>query len=70
VSNSTIGTEIEAVTSTPASTGNLFRYDPSGGIYIYNMGTKGVPWSAGTWQLRVDLGDGALNRTVLISLKP
>jgi hypothetical protein len=70
VSNNTVGTEIEAVTSTPASTGNLFRYDPSGGIYIYNMGTKGVPWSAGTWQLRVDLGDGALNRIVLISLKP
>jgi hypothetical protein len=70
VSNGIVGTEMEATTSTPASTGNLFRYDASGGLYIYNMGTKGAPWSAGTYQLRVDLGDGNPNRTVLISLKP
>jgi hypothetical protein len=70
VSNNVVGTEIEAVTSTPSSVGNLFRYDPTGGIYIYNMGTKGVPWSAGTYQLRVDLGDGVMNRTVLVSLRP
>ncbi|MFL6211578.1 MAG: OmpL47-type beta-barrel domain-containing protein [Pyrinomonadaceae bacterium] len=70
LSNSVVGTEIEAVTSTPASTSNLFRYDATSGQYIYNMGTKDPAWSAGTWQLRVDLGDGALNRTVLISLKP
>ncbi|HJQ35478.1 MAG TPA: PxKF domain-containing protein [Pyrinomonadaceae bacterium] len=70
VSNNIVGSEVEALTSTAASTGNLFRYDPTGGIYIYNMGTKGAPWTAGTWQLRVDLGDGAPPRTVLISLKP
>ncbi|MDQ3743333.1 MAG: PxKF domain-containing protein, partial [Acidobacteriota bacterium] len=70
VSNNVVGSEVEAVTSTPASTGNLFRYDPTSGQYIYNMGTKGAPWTAGTWQLRVDLGDGAPPRTVLISLKP
>jgi hypothetical protein len=70
VSNSIVGSEVEAVTSTPASTGNLFRYDPTSGQYIYNMGTKGAPWTAGAWQLRVDLGDGAPPRIVLISLKP
>jgi hypothetical protein len=70
VSNNVVGTEEAAVTSTPASTGNLFRYDPTSGQYLYNMGTKGGPWTAGTWQLRVDLGDGAPPRIVLISLKP
>ena len=70
VSNNVVGSEVEAVTSTPASTGNLFRYDPTSGQYIYNMGTKGASWTAGTWQLRVDLGDGAPPRIVLISLKP
>jgi 3D (Asp-Asp-Asp) domain-containing protein len=43
VSNNVVGSEVEASTSTAASTGNLFRYDPSGGIYIYNLGTKGAP---------------------------
>jgi hypothetical protein len=68
VSNDVVGTEAEAVSSTPANTDSLFRYDPTGGLYIYNLGTKGTQWSAGTWQLRIDLGDG-VSHTVLISLK-
>ncbi len=67
VSNGVLGTEIEAVTSTPASTGNLFRYDAAEGLYIYNFGTKGM--DAGTYELRVDLGDGVKDRTVRISLR-
>jgi Bacterial Ig-like domain/HYR domain len=66
VSNNVLGDELEAVTSTPASTGSLFRYDATSGQYIYNWGTKG--YTAGTYQLRIDLGDG-VTRTVLISLK-
>ena len=64
VSGSVIGTEVEAVSTAAADTGNQFRY--TGGQYVFNLSTKGL--STGTWQLRVDLGDGVLH-TVLISLK-
>jgi hypothetical protein len=65
VSNGVIGDEVEATTTTPASSGNLFRFD--GTQYIYNLGTKSG-YTAGTWQLRIDIGDGSIN-TVLISLR-
>src|SRR5215211_860975 len=67
VSNNILGDEAEAITTTPASTGSLFRYDATSDQYIYNWGTKS--YSAGTYQLRIDLGDGVGTRTVLISLK-
>ena len=67
VNNNILGDELEAVTSTPASTGSLFRYDATSGQYIYNWGTKS--YTAGTYQLRIDLGDGDTTRTVLVSLK-
>lgn len=64
VSNSIVGTEIEATASGNSDTGNVFRY--AGGGYMYNLSTKGL--SAGTWQLRVDLGDGAIH-AYTISIK-
>src|SRR5215211_3974715 len=67
VNNNILGDEVEAITTTPASTGSLFRYDATSDQYIYNWGTKS--YSAGTYQLRIDLGDGVGTRTVLISLK-
>jgi hypothetical protein len=57
IDDEVIGAEVEASSSTPASVGNLFRYDPTGDLYIYNYGTKGM--QPGTYQLRIDLGDGA-----------
>jgi len=66
VSNNIIGSDIEATSTSAADTGNTFRYDSSAQQYIYNLATKGL--STGTWQIRVDLGDGQ-NHTVLISLK-
>ncbi|WP_331527623.1 HYR domain-containing protein [Nocardioides sp.] len=60
------GTVIEAISTSNATTGNLFRYDPTSAQYLFNLNTK--PLSAGTYQLRVDLGDGVLH-TVNISLK-
>jgi hypothetical protein len=66
VSDNVAGTEAEAVTSNPASAGSTFRYDATSGQYIYNWGTKGL--SAGTYQLRIDLGDGTTN-TVQVSLR-
>jgi hypothetical protein len=52
-------------TTAAPTTGDLFRYDGTS-QYIYNWGTKGL--TAGTYQLRIDLGDG-VSRTVNISLK-
>ena len=60
------GTVLEAISTSNATTGNLFRYDNTAGHYIFNLGTKTL--SAGTYQLRIDLGDGA-PRTVNITLR-
>jgi hypothetical protein len=60
------GGEIEAISTSNATTGNLFRYDATAGQYIFNLGTKTLV--AGTYQLRIDLGDGVL-RTVNITLR-
>jgi hypothetical protein len=64
VTDSVVGTEEAAGSTSAATAGNLFRY--SDGQYIFNLSTDGL--SAGTYQLRVDMGDGAL-RTVTISLR-
>jgi hypothetical protein len=67
ISNSIVGTDLEAVaTNTPASTGNVFRYDPTSGQYLFNWSTKGL--APGTYLLRIDLGDGALH-TVTVGLR-
>jgi hypothetical protein len=66
-SNDILGTDIEATSTAAADTGNTFRYDPSGNLYIFNLATKSL--SKGTWLLRINLGDGVMNRTAEISLK-
>lgn len=66
ISNGVAGTELEAASTSAATTGNQFRYDATTGQYIFNWGTKGL--TAGTYQLRIDLGDGVL-RTVIVSLQ-
>jgi probable HAF family extracellular repeat protein len=53
-----LGTDIEAVSTVAASSGNLFRYDPASGQYIFNWSTKGL--SSGTYLLFIDLGDGVM----------
>jgi hypothetical protein len=67
ISNSVVGTEMEATSTSAADSGNTFRYDAGADQYIYNLATK--PLAVGTWQIRIDLGDGVLNRVVNISLK-
>jgi hypothetical protein len=48
----------------PASdTGNSFRYDATGGQYIFNLATKGL--SAGTWRIRIAQYQGS---TELVTL--
>ena len=66
VSNGVVGTEMEAVSSAAATTGNLFRYDATTNQYIFNWGTKGL--TVGTYRLSIDLGDG-VQRIVNVSLK-
>ncbi len=67
LSGGVAGAETEAVTSTAASTGSAFRYDATSGQYIYNWGTKGL--SDGVYQIRVDLGDGKMDRVVNVTLR-
>jgi hypothetical protein len=64
VTDQVIGTEEEAGSTSAATQGNLFRY--ADGQYIFNLSTSGL--TTGTYQLRVDTGDGIL-RVVNISLR-
>jgi len=66
ISNGSNGTEMEAVSTAAATTGNLFRYSSDGNQYIFNLNTK--PLSTGTWQIRIELDDGT-SQYVNISLK-
>ncbi len=65
INSGVAGTETEAVSTSNADVGNQFRY-AGDGQYHYNLATK--PLSAGTWLLRIDLGDGQ-DHTVRISLR-
>jgi lysophospholipase L1-like esterase len=56
VSNAIEGDHVEAVSTSAATTGNLFRYDPVAEQYIFNLATK--PLSSGTWNLKITLDDG------------
>jgi hypothetical protein len=65
MTNATEYGDYELITSTSsATTGNLFRY--SDGLYIFNLGTKGL--STGTWHVEVRLDDGTTH-SIIISLK-
>lgn len=66
VSNVVAGTDMEAVSTSAATTGNAFRYDPTAGQYIFNWGTKGL--SVGTYDLVIVLGDGS-RHMVQVSLR-
>ena len=66
ISNSVEGTFIEAVSTSNATTGSVFRYDAAGQQYIFNLSTKSL--STGTWSLKVTLDDET-SYTTHISLK-
>ena len=66
LTNAIWGDELEAGSTSAATTGNLFRYDTTAEQYIFNLGTKTL--SAGTWQIRIELDDGT-SKYVQISLK-
>jgi hypothetical protein len=66
ISGTITGSELEATSTSAATTGNLFRYDITGNQYIFNLGTKTL--STGTWQIRIELDDGT-SKYVTIGLK-
>lgn len=66
MSDGVAGTELEALSTSAATSGNLFRYDSTSNQYIFNLATK--PLSAGTWQIRILLDDGT-SQYVNISLR-
>src|SRR5215217_9381333 len=68
VSNGIAGPEAEAVSTSAATASNLFRYDADSDRYVFNWSTKALQTGVGTYQLRIDLGDGTTN-TVFVSLR-
>ena len=64
VSPPAAGQAAVAVSTSAATTGNLFRY--TDGQYLFNLNTK--PLQVGTYELRIDLGDG-VSHTVTITLR-
>lgn len=60
------GNPIDGVSTSAATTGNLFRYDSNSNQYIFNLNTKGL--SVGTWQIKATLDNGE-SHTVFIVLK-
>lgn len=66
ISDRIIGAEMEANSTSNATTGNLFRYYSTSNQYIFNLGTKTL--STGTWQIRIELDDGT-SKTATIGLK-
>ncbi len=64
--NVPVGNPIDATSTIGADTGNFFRYDGTGNLYIYNLSAQGL--SVGTWQIKVVLDDGT-TKTVFIGLK-
>ncbi len=66
IDNGILGDEMEAVSTLAATGGNLFRYDPVEGLYIFNLSTKNL--STGTWQIKIVLDDGT-SQSVIIGLR-
>lgn len=66
IGNGVEGTDIEAKSTSSATTGNLFRYDIADNQYIFNLSTKNL--SIGTWKLKIVLNDGTTKET-MISLR-
>jgi len=66
LSNQVWGDDSEPVSTSAATTGNLFRYDATSCQYIFNLSTKGL--SMGSWRISVVLYD-CTTETVIIGLR-
>ena len=63
--NGVPGTEFPATAGGSSSGGTLFRYDAAEKQSVFNLSTRNL--AAGTYRMRIDLGDG-VSRTILITL--
>jgi Divergent InlB B-repeat domain/HYR domain len=61
------GPEVPATNVMGPGAGNLFRFERRAGHYAFDLSTAAL--SAGSWRLRVELGDG-VEHAVGISLRP
>ncbi len=66
IENGSLGEEKEAVSTSAAVSGNLFKYDSTDHLYIFDLGTKTL--SPGSWQLRIEL-DNETSKYAIISLR-
>jgi IPT/TIG domain len=66
VTDNHLGSETPAQSVATPDVGNQFRYDPENSQYVFNWDTTGL--TAGTWRLRIDLGDG-IPYTIEIDLR-
>lgn len=64
--NGEVAAQSPAVSRCEATTGSVLRYDPTGGIYIFNWDTKGL--APGQYELLIDLKDG-VEHTVVVTLR-
>jgi len=67
ITSSVIGTDVEAVSTASATTGNAFRYDATAQQYIFNLSTKG--WTVGTYRLTIHSVSDGQDYFVTISVK-
>lgn len=63
ITNGISENEIEAISTSAATTGNLFRFDITDNQYIFNLNTKTL--SSGSWQLKIVLDDESIQYTNL-----
>jgi hypothetical protein len=66
VNNNVVGSDVVAISTSAATTGNQFRYDSTANQYIFNLSTKGM--STGLYQITITLNDGT-TKSVQFSLK-
>lgn len=66
ISDTVTGTDVEAVSTDPATDGNTFIYDSVVDQYVFNLDTTIL--SIGTWELRIVLDDGT-TKTVRLSAR-
>ncbi|WP_322759359.1 PxKF domain-containing protein, partial [Frankia sp. Cr2] len=66
-STTVLGSVVEAVSTSAATTGNAFRYSPTARQYVFNWSTR-TGLCAGTYKLSINLGDG-VDRSFLVSLR-
>lgn len=66
ITDDILGTFEEPISTSQANEGNIFRYDSTDNLYIFNLGTRDM--AKGTYQLYINLDDGTVH-PVRISIK-